>query len=73
MKNIPAFLFLVLTVLLAPSCSKKSGCPAETAQSEVRKDGSYKTTKTKSGLLPKSKHYNKKHGTYKKKKVKHKI
>ncbi|HJW31089.1 MAG TPA: hypothetical protein VJ508_17805 [Saprospiraceae bacterium] len=73
MKNILVALFIAFTAILAPSCSKKSGCPAETAQAQVDKNGDYKTGKTKSGLLPKSKHYHKKHGDFKRKKVKHKI
>jgi hypothetical protein len=65
--------FAVFTAFAAPACSKKSGCPAETAQSKVDKNGEYKASKTKSGLLPKSKHYNGKKGHYKPKKEKHPI
>jgi hypothetical protein len=57
MKNILVLLFLAFTVLIAPSCSRKSGCPADSAQSKVDKDGVYKASKTKSGLLPKKKNY----------------
>jgi hypothetical protein len=53
MKNILIAFSLVLTVLLTPSCGRKSGCPAETAQTKVGKDGEYKAGKAKSGLLPK--------------------
>jgi len=44
--------FIVLAVLSAPACSRKSGCPADTAQTQVDKNGEYKPSKTKSGLLP---------------------
>jgi hypothetical protein len=57
MKKIWIAVFVVFTALSAPSCSKKSGCPAESAQSKVDKNGDYKTSKTKSGLIPKSKNY----------------
>jgi hypothetical protein len=57
MKNILVLIFLVFTVLLTPSCSRKSGCPADSAQSKVDKNGQYKASKTKSGLLPKKKNY----------------
>jgi hypothetical protein len=73
MRKIVVIVFAVLTAFSTPACSKKSGCPAETAQTKVDKNGEYKASKTKSGLLPKTKHYNKKKGTYKHKKVKHKI
>jgi hypothetical protein len=52
MKHIRVLLFLVFVAVSAPSCSKKSGCPADSAQSKVDKDGVYKTSKTKSGLIP---------------------
>ena len=32
------------------SCSKKSGCPGENAQTEIDKNGKYKKSKTTSGL-----------------------
>ena len=52
MKNILAFLFIVFIAISAPGCSRKSGCPADSAQSQVDKQGNYKSSKTKSGLLP---------------------
>jgi len=52
MKNILALIFIVFIAISAPSCSRKSGCPADSAQSKVDKSGNYKTSKTKSGLLP---------------------
>ena len=73
MKNILALVFLVFIAFSTPSCSKKYGCPADSSQSEVSKDGTYKAGKTKSGLLPKTKHYKGKKSTYQKRKVKHKI
>ncbi len=45
-------IFLFLASILTVSCSRKSGCPAERAQVKTDKDGSYKPSKTKSGLLP---------------------
>ncbi|HYD90462.1 MAG TPA: hypothetical protein VEA37_03120 [Flavobacterium sp.] len=51
MKNIPALLFAAIIALSAPACNRK-GCPADTAQAQVDKNGEYKTNKTKSGLLP---------------------
>jgi len=57
MKHIVIAFFVVFTALSAPACSKKSGCPADSAQSKVDKSGNFKTSKTKSGLIPKSKKY----------------
>ena len=65
MKHIGTLLILVLIALSAPSCSKKSGCPAESAQTKVDKHGKYKASKSTSGLLPKGKHYKKEKGAYK--------
>ena len=59
MKHIGYLVFAVLIAISAPACSRKSGCPAETAQTKVDKNGEYKANKTKSGLLP-SKSYKKK-------------
>jgi len=73
MRKILIIFFAVFTAVSAPACSKKSGCPADSAQSKVDKNGEYKASKTKSGLLPKTKHYHKKHGNYKPKKEKHPI
>lgn len=42
-------LFIALS---APACSRKSGCPADSAQTKVDKNGAYKSSKTTSGLLP---------------------
>jgi hypothetical protein len=65
MKHIGTLLILILIACTAPSCSKKSGCPAESAQTKVDKHGNYKTSKSTSGLLPKGKHYKKEKGAYK--------
>jgi hypothetical protein len=70
MKSILTLILIVFIALLEPSCSRKSGCPAETAQSEVDKNGEYKTNKTKSGLIP-TKGYHKKKGKFKTRRVKH--
>jgi hypothetical protein len=43
-------LFCAILVIFTPSCSRKSGCPAEDAQTQVDKYGRYKASKTKSGL-----------------------
>lgn len=59
MKRIGYLVFAALIAISVPACSRKSGCPAETAQTKVDKNGEYKTSKTKSGLLP-SKAYKKK-------------
>jgi hypothetical protein len=73
MKNILGLFFIAFLVTITPSCSRKSGCPAESAQTKTNKHGEYKTTKATSGLLPPKKHYKKKKGPYiKKSKVKHK-
>ena len=55
MKYIGYLFFALFIALSAPACSKKSGCPAESAQTKVDKHGQYKTSKTTSGLLPKKK------------------
>jgi hypothetical protein len=65
MKNILALFFLIFIAISAPSCSRKSGCPADSAQSQVDKNGVYKTSKTKSGLLPPKGKANKKFKRYK--------
>jgi len=65
MKHLISVLFLIIIALSAPSCSKKSGCPADSAQTKVDKNGQYKAGKTTSGLLPKNKNYKKKKGPYK--------
>jgi len=48
--TIAPILFLAILLVFAPSCSRKSGCPAEDAQTQVDKYGRYKPSKTKSGL-----------------------
>ena len=53
MKHIFLLFFAVSIIFSAPSCSRKSGCPAETAQAKVDKNGEYKANKTKSGLMSK--------------------
>ncbi|MEO5906246.1 MAG: hypothetical protein ABIQ11_05940 [Saprospiraceae bacterium] len=70
MKKIVGLLFIALIALSAPSCSRKSGCPADSAQSQVDKHGIYKSSKTKSGLIP-PKGYKGKKGKFKTKRVKH--
>jgi hypothetical protein len=65
MKHIFSAVFLIIIALSAPACSKKSGCPAESAQTKVDKHGEYKSSKTTSGLLPPKKHYKKEKGAYK--------
>jgi hypothetical protein len=52
MKRIGFLLFAAFIAFSAPSCSRKSGCPAETAQTKVDKKGQYKSGKATSGLLP---------------------
>ncbi|HZV71219.1 MAG TPA: hypothetical protein VFG10_16810 [Saprospiraceae bacterium] len=72
MKNILYLFLIVFIVISAPSCSRKSGCPAEGTQSEVDKNGQYKKSKTTSGLLPPKGYHKKIKGKYKTgKKVKH--
>jgi hypothetical protein len=73
MRKILIVILAVMTAFSAPACSKKSGCPADSAQTKVDKNGEYKASKTKSGLLPESKKYNGKKGHYKPKKEKHPI
>jgi len=73
MRKILIVILAVMTAFSAPACSKKSGCPADSAQTKVDKNGEYKSSKTKSGLLPDSKKYNGKKGHYKPKKEKHPI
>jgi len=70
MKKIVGLLVIVFIALSAPSCSRKSGCPADSAQSQVDKNGNYKSSKTKSGLIP-PKGYKAKKGKFKTKRVKH--
>jgi hypothetical protein len=65
MKHLLNAFFLIIIALSAPACSKKSGCPAESAQTKVDKSGQYKSSKTTSGLLPPKKHYKKEKGAYK--------
>jgi len=71
MKHIGYLIFALFIALSAPSCSKKSGCPADSAQTKVDKHGEYKASKTTSGLLPKKKNYNAKKDSYKAKPEKH--
>jgi hypothetical protein len=71
MKYIGYLFFALFITLSAPACSKKSGCPAESAQTKVDKQGQYKAGKTTSGLLPKKKNYNAKKERYKPPKEKH--
>lgn len=71
MKHIAYLIFALFIALSAPSCSKKSGCPADSAQTKVDKHGEYKASKTNSGLLPKKKNYNAKKDSYKAKPEKH--
>jgi hypothetical protein len=47
---IASVLFWVVLAVFTPSCSRKSGCPAEDAQTKVDKYGRYKSSKTTSGL-----------------------
>ena len=66
MKHIGYLVFALFIALSAPACSKKSGCPAESAQTKVDKNGNYKTSKTTSGLLPSKQNYKGKNkGKYK--------
>ncbi|HUR30668.1 MAG TPA: hypothetical protein VMZ69_04500 [Saprospiraceae bacterium] len=65
MKNILGVLFIVFIAISSPSCSRKSGCPADSAQSQVDKSGNYKTSKTKSGVLPPKGYHKKVKGKYK--------
>jgi hypothetical protein len=71
MKHIGYLFFALFIALSAPACSKKSGCPAESAQTKVDKHGEYKAGKTTSGLLPPKKNYNAKKDRYKPPKEKH--
>jgi hypothetical protein len=48
--TIISILFLAILAVSTPACSRKSGCPAEDAQSQVDKHGRYKSSKTTSGL-----------------------
>lgn len=43
-------LFLGIFAVSTPSCSRKSGCPAEDAGASVDKYGRYKSSKPTSGL-----------------------
>ena len=65
MKHLLYVFFLVIIALSAPACSRKSGCPAESAQTKVDKNGEYKASKSTSGLHPPKKHYKKQKGAYK--------
>ena len=65
MKHLLYVFFLAIIAISAPACSKKSGCPAESAQTKVDKHGEYKSSKTTSGLLPPKKNYKKQKGAYK--------
>jgi len=65
MKHLWYAFFLVIITLSAPACSKKSGCPADSAQTKVNKNGEYKAGKATSGLLPPKKNYKKQKGPYK--------
>jgi len=62
--SVPIKLLLFLSVLAisTPSCSRKSGCPADDAQTQVDKYGRYKKSKPTSGLglIPKDAKKNKK-------------
>ncbi|MDZ4746910.1 MAG: hypothetical protein SH808_00365 [Saprospiraceae bacterium] len=71
MKHLFLAFFLVIIALSAPACSRKSGCPSDSAQTKVDKNGQYKAGKTTSGLLPSKKNYNAKKDRYKPKKEKH--
>jgi hypothetical protein len=71
MKHLGLVVLIAILAIAAPSCSRKSGCPAESAQTKVDKNGEYKSGKTTSGLLPPKKHYKKKKGAFKTKRVKH--
>lgn len=64
MKHIGYLVFALFIALSAPACSKKSGCPSDSAQTKVDKHGQYKSGKTNSGLLPAKKNYKKKKGPY---------
>ena len=71
MRNILCLIFIAIIALSAPACSKKSGCPTESTQAQVDKNGNYKASKTKSGLIP-PKGYKAKKGKFKpKRKEKH--
>ena len=73
MKYFLGLFFIAFFTLTTPACSRKSGCPADSAQTKTDKHGQYKPTKATSGLLPKKKNYKKKKGPYiKKSKIKHK-
>lgn len=52
MKRIGILFFALIIALSAPACSRNSGCPADSAQTKVDKNGEYKANKTKSGLMP---------------------
>ncbi len=48
------FLCLFALAAIAPSCSKKSGCPAnESLKPKTNKKGEFKRSKSQSGLFPK--------------------
>jgi hypothetical protein len=46
--------FLSFGLISLPACSRKSGCPAETATTKADKHGNFKVKKPKSGLFPKN-------------------
>jgi len=56
MRNLTRISVFVLIVsmlsfgIMTTSCSKKSGCPAEDAHINMDKNGSFKKSKTRSGL-----------------------
>lgn len=52
--RIMALFLLVGSILLLSACTPKTGCKiTEQAQTKTTKDGTYKRSKTKSGLFPK--------------------
>ena len=56
MKNfrIVSFFLLLFFAMLAPSCKTKSGCEAnESLKPQMSKKGSFKKSKSSSGLFPK--------------------
>jgi hypothetical protein len=71
MKHFGIYFLAAFLALSTLSCSRKSGCPAESAQTKVDKDGQYKANKTTSGLLPPKGYNKKKKGAFKTKRVKH--
>ena len=49
------FILTISLALVSPmaGCSRKSGCPTDDYHAKTKKDGSFKTGKTKSNLFPK--------------------